>query len=151
MFRTKKFADDLPTVNLKKNCSNSFFDFKLRTSALLSGRRDIIVRWTLKSEISCGNSRFLRCQVFIAAIVVANKFLDDDVFRKIPRVNALHCDGSYLTRLEFEFFNAIDYDLHISEIHYKAWIQTLEEIIKLDNTQLTRLRIPKPELQCIPQ
>ncbi|RHZ58173.1 hypothetical protein Glove_375g19 [Diversispora epigaea] len=84
-------------------------------------------------------------QIFVCALMLANKFLSDISYDNKAWSDALNIPVSQLNTMEKEFLINLDFRLNISEQEYHEWVHNLTEyIIGDNNTSVCSYIAPSP-------
>ncbi|KAI7904428.1 cyclin-domain-containing protein [Cokeromyces recurvatus] len=81
----------------------------------------------LQSNPSIEGAQGSEYRLFIVALMLANKFLDDNTFTNKTWSEVSGMKVHDLNIMEAEFLEALDYDLFVREHEYNSWKRLLEE------------------------
>lgn len=84
--------------------------------------------------------------IFMTALIIACKYLDDGCIKNTTWAKALKIPIAEINRMEREFLVAIDYGLFVSEVSFAQWKSDLEAIYNSRNCDVL-LCVPRPNLQ----
>ncbi|KAI0078529.1 hypothetical protein K474DRAFT_1660340 [Panus rudis PR-1116 ss-1] len=97
-------------------------------------------------------------RVAVAALMLANKFVDDNTYtnKTWSEVSGIALDE--LNKMEREFLMGIDFSLYVDEATYDSWLNLLQGLILAKekysrqwNSSRSRTRVPRPRLAHLSQ
>ncbi|KAG6334329.1 hypothetical protein ID866_4764 [Astraeus odoratus] len=79
-------------------------------------------------------------RIAVAALMMANKFLDDNTYTNKTWSEVSGIDLSEINRMEREFLVGVDFSLHISGKHYASWLNLLKGLVLAKETENRKWR-----------
>lgn len=109
----------------KKFCFQVLTATQLQESAVYLSLKYIAI--LLQSNPSIEGAEGSEYRLFIVALMLANKFLDDNTFTNKTWSDVSGMKVHDLNIMEVEFLEALDYNLFVREHEYDIWKQLLEQ------------------------
>ncbi|KAI8970321.1 cyclin-domain-containing protein [Mycotypha africana] len=109
----------------KKFCYQVLTSTQLKESAVYLSLKYIAI--LLKSNPSIEGAEGSEYRLFIVALMLANKFLDDNTFTNKTWSDVSGMKVHDLNVMEAEFLEALDFNLFVRDYDYRIWKHLLEE------------------------
>ncbi|KAI5994608.1 cyclin-domain-containing protein [Pisolithus orientalis] len=79
-------------------------------------------------------------RIAVAALMMANKFLDDNTYTNKTWSEVSGIDLSEIHKMEREFLTAVDFSLHVSGKQYASWLNLLKGLVLAKETESRKWR-----------
>ncbi|KAL9560035.1 hypothetical protein MBANPS3_000150 [Mucor bainieri] len=129
----------------KKFCYQVLTATQLQESAVYLSLKYIAI--LLQSNPSIEGAEGSEYRLFIVALMLANKFLDDNTFTNKTWSDVSGMKVHDLNIMEAEFLEALDYNLFVREYDYTVWKHLLEEC--RDRAQMSYYDGPQQRQQLV--
>ncbi|KAG2135700.1 cyclin-domain-containing protein [Suillus cothurnatus] len=145
---TPPYSPEIPaaTSSLQLAASSTFVSFMQKLLETTQVSQSVIVLslhyiWRLKerNRYTAGlpGSEF---RIAVAALMMANKFLDDNTYTNKTWSEVSGIELAEITRMEKEFLTGIDFNLYISKKTYESWMHLLRGLVHAKERECRRWR-----------